>query len=83
MLVLSSISRWLAALIVSLIGVAIASLGSPSVNADVGTQLRDGALEGAEYRRDVPLTLSADMSCDNIAGIPELTEKSVRKAGGS
>ncbi|MCL4255573.1 MAG: hypothetical protein KJ043_17575 [Anaerolineae bacterium] len=43
----------------------------------------DGILEGADYWRDEPMILSAGMGFDNIIGLPELTEETVRGAGGS
>ena len=46
-------------------------------------QLTNGKLEGADYWRDEPAILSAGMGFDNIIGLPELTEASVREAGGS
>ncbi len=46
-------------------------------------QLTNGRLEGADYWRDEPAILSAGMGFDNIIGLPELTEESVRQAGGA
>ncbi len=46
-------------------------------------QLGNGRLEAADYWRDEPVILSAGMGFDNIIGLPELTEESVRQVGGS
>jgi len=46
-------------------------------------QLTNGKLEGADYWRDEPVILSAGYGFDNIIGLPELTEATVRQAGGS
>lgn len=46
-------------------------------------QLTNGRLEGADYWRDEPLILSAGMGFDNIIGLPDVTEETVRAAGGS
>jgi len=46
-------------------------------------QLTDGRLEGADYWRDEPAILAAGMGFDNIIGLPDVTEETVRQAGGS
>lgn len=46
-------------------------------------QLTNGKLEGADYWRNEPVILSASMGFDNIIGLPDLTEETVRQAGGS
>ena len=46
-------------------------------------QLTNGTLEGADYWRDESVILSAGYGFDNIIRLPELTEKTVRQAGGS
>lgn len=46
-------------------------------------QLTNGKLEGADYWSDEPKILSAGMGFDNIIGLPEITEETVRQAGGS
>lgn len=46
-------------------------------------QLTNGKLEEADYWRNEPAILSAGMGFDNIIGLPELTEETVRQAGGS
>jgi hypothetical protein len=46
-------------------------------------QLTNGRLEGADYWRDEPVILSAGMGFDNIIGLPDLTEETIRQAGGS
>jgi hypothetical protein len=46
-------------------------------------ELTDGRLTGADYWRDEPVILSAGLGFDNIIGLPELTQETVRQAGGS
>jgi hypothetical protein len=46
-------------------------------------QLTNGKLVAADYWRDEPVILSAGLGFDNIIGLPELTEETVREAGGS
>src|SRR5690606_30284907 len=46
-------------------------------------QLTNGKLVAADYWRDEPVILSAGLGFDNIIGLPELTEGTVREAGGS
>jgi hypothetical protein len=46
-------------------------------------QLHDGRLVAADYWRDEPMILSAGLGFDNIIGLPEVNEKTVREAGGS
>lgn len=46
-------------------------------------QLMNGRLEGADYWSDKPAILSGGMGFDNIIGLPEINEDSVREAGGS
>lgn len=75
--------RWWVALLASLVGVAIVLVSGLSVNTDIVAQLHNGELVGADYWRDDPLILSASMGFDNIIGLPELTEETVREAGGS
>jgi hypothetical protein len=51
-----------------------------------GSALRgftDGRLEAADYWDDEPSILSAGLGFDNIIGLPELTKKTVRGAGGA
>lgn len=46
-------------------------------------QLTNGKLVEADYWRDEPVILSAGMGFDNIIGLPDLSEETVRQAGGS
>jgi hypothetical protein len=46
-------------------------------------QLTNGELEGADYWSDEPAILGAGMGFDNIIGLPQIDEATVRKAGGS
>jgi hypothetical protein len=46
-------------------------------------QLTNGKLEGADYWSDEPAILSGGMGFDNIIGLPEINEATVREAGGS
>jgi hypothetical protein len=89
--------RWWMALIATLVGIGIASLSGVLFGvglvplgdalADAGrgplAQLHDGQLIAADYWADEPLILSAGMGFENIVGLPELTEETVRAAGGS
>ncbi|MBI5030781.1 MAG: phospholipase [Chloroflexi bacterium] len=76
--------RWWMALVAALVGVGIITLSGPRASLPIIlNQLHNGALEGADYWRDEPMILSAGMGFDNIIGVPELTEKTVREAGGS
>ena len=58
-------------------------LGLQFTQKSVLRQLTNGKLEGAGYWTDQPQILSAGMGFDNIIGLPELTEETVRAAGGS
>ncbi|MBK9093330.1 MAG: hypothetical protein IPM84_11220 [Anaerolineae bacterium] len=76
--------RWWMALVAALVGAGIITLSGPRASLPIIlNQLHDGALEGADYWRDEPMILSAGMGFDNIIGLPELTEETVREAGGS
>ncbi len=46
-------------------------------------QLTNGRLVEADYWSNEPMILSAGLGFDNIIGLPEITEESVRQAGGS
>lgn len=46
-------------------------------------QLADGRLRGADYWRNEPVILSAGLGFDNIIGLPDTTEATVRLAGGA
>jgi hypothetical protein len=46
-------------------------------------QLSNGKLEAADYWSDEPAILSGGMGFDNIIGLPQLDEPTVRDAGGS
>ncbi|MGB3058239.1 MAG: hypothetical protein WBE17_00740, partial [Anaerolineae bacterium] len=71
--------RWWMALVVALVGVGIITLSGPRASLPIIlNQLHDGALEGADYWRAEPVILSAGMGFDNIIGLPELTEETVR-----
>jgi hypothetical protein len=77
--------RWWAAIGATLVGITIVALVGPQAELEIGplTQLHNGELVGADYWRDEPMILSAGMGFDNIVGLPELTEETVREAGGS
>ena len=70
-------------------GVAVVGLGVVAVLAlnllsqSVLRQLTNGRLEGADYWTTKPEILSAGLGFDNIIGLPELSEETVREAGGS
>ena len=63
--------------------VLVALLALQFLQRSVLLQLTNGRLEGADYWRDEPVILSAGYGFDNIIGLPELTEETVRQAGGS
>lgn len=46
-------------------------------------QFTDGKLVGADYWSDEPVILSAGLGFDNIIGLPDLTQETVRQARGS
>ena len=46
-------------------------------------ELTNGRLTGADYWSNEPVILSAGLGFDNIIGLPELTQETVRQAGGS
>jgi hypothetical protein len=75
--------RWWIALLATLVGVGIVTLSGPLVQLNPLSQMHNGELVAADYWADVPLILSAGMGFDNIVGLPELTEETVREAGGS
>jgi hypothetical protein len=75
--------RWWIALLAALVGVGIVTLSGPRIAMNPLAQLHNGELEGADCWRDEPMILSAGMGFDNIVGLPELTEETVRQAGGS
>ena len=63
--------------------VLIALLAYQFLSRSMLWQLTNGRLEGADYWREEPVILSAGMGFDNIIGLPDLTEETVRQAGGS
>jgi hypothetical protein len=75
--------RWWMALLAALVGVGIVTLSGPRVDMNPLALLHNGELEGTDYWSDEPMILSAGLGFDNIVGLPELTEETVREAGGS
>jgi len=63
--------------------VLVAVLVFQFLQQSVLMQLTSGKLEGADYWRDEPIILAAGMGFDNIIGLPDVTEETVRQAGGS
>lgn len=45
--------------------------------------MHDGALVDADHWHEEPMTFSACMGFDNIIGVPDLSEATVRNAGGA
>jgi hypothetical protein len=74
---------WWIALLAALVGVGIVMLSGPRVELNPLAQLHNGELVAADYWADEPLILSAGMGFDNIVGLPEVNEETVREAGGS
>lgn len=77
--------KWWAAIAAMLVGIAIIALAGPKTDLAIGplAQLHNGDLVSADYWGDEPMILSAGMGFDNIIGLPEVTEATVREAGGS
>lgn len=74
----------LATVVVALVGLgAVAVLALNLLSQSVLRQLTNGRLEGADYWTDKPEILSAGLGFDNIIGLPEISEETVRDAGGS
>ncbi len=77
--------QWWAALSATVVGIALVGLVGPQAELEIGplAQLHNGELVAADYWRDEPMILSAGMGFDNIVGLPEVNEETVREAGGS
>lgn len=75
--------RWWAAVPATLIIVAIVPVSGQQTEIGIVGQFHNGALEGADYWRNEPMILSAGMGFDNIIGLPDVTEETVREVGGS
>ncbi len=77
--------RWWATIPATLIGVVVVALVGEPNQLPIAplAQLHSGRLVAADYWRDEPLILSAGMGFEGIIGLPEVTEESVREAGGS
>lgn len=75
--------RWWASLAATLVGVAVVALVGQPTSLDPLAQLHDGKLVAADYWSDEPMILSAGMGFENIIGLPDVDEDSVREAGGS
>ncbi|MFZ4661455.1 MAG: phospholipase [Caldilineaceae bacterium] len=75
--------RWWVAIPVTLVLVAITTLGGPTSASIVVQMTQDGALVGADYWSDEPRILSAGLGFEGIIGIAEYTEETVREAEGS
>lgn len=66
--------------------VVLVAVGVLALNVLMGSvlrQLTNGELADADYWTDEPQILSAGLGFDGIIGLPELTEETVREAGGS
>ena len=77
--------RWWAALGAMLVGLAVIGLVGEREDFEIGplAALHNGELVAADYWADEPMILSAGMGFDNIIGVPEVNEQTVREAGGS
>jgi len=77
--------RWWVALPITLLLVGIVPVsgqqGQPALSPLA--QLHNGELVAADYWSDEPVILSAGLGFDNIIGLPEINEDTVREAGGS
>lgn len=76
-------SRSWTAPLATLIGVIIVLLSGVLWGIDIKPQMLDGTLVAADYWGDEPVILSAGLGFDNIIGLPEITEETVRNAGGT
>ncbi len=76
---------WWVALGITLVSIALVSLVGEQAELETGplAQLHNGMLVAADYWTDEPEILSAGMGFDNIVGLPEVNEETVREAGGS
>lgn len=77
--------RWWAAISATAVGIGVIALVGPQAELELGprSQLHDGQLVAADYCRDKPMILFAGMGFENIVGLPEVNEETVRDAGGS
>ncbi len=77
--------RWWAALLATVVGVGAVALVGEQKELVIGplAALHNGELVSADYWSDEPTILSAGLGFDNIVGVPEITEQTVREAGGS
>ncbi len=77
--------RWWAALGATVVGLAAIALVGEQEDFVIGplAALHNGELVAADYWAAEPLILSAGMGFDNIIGVPEVNEATVREAGGS
>jgi hypothetical protein len=71
------------------VGLALGTIGLVALlvyqqlQRSVLMQLTDGRLVEADYWREEPVILAAGMGFDNIIGLPDTSETTVREAGGS
>lgn len=80
-------SKWTKRILKIVVGfVAVALIAVIALQFILGSVMRrltNGKLEGADYWSEEPVLLSAGMGFDNIIGLPEINESTVREAGGS
>lgn len=77
--------RWWAAIGATAVGILFIALVGEQGTLPIAplNQLHDGQLVAADYWSDEPLILSAGLGFDNIIGLPDVNEETVREAGGS
>ena len=77
--------RWWAAIGATAVGILLITLVGEQGTLPIAplNQLHDGRLVAADYWSEEPLILSAGLGFDNIVGLPDVTEETVREAGGS
>jgi hypothetical protein len=77
--------RWWVALPITLLLVGIVPVSGQQRQSGLSplAQLHNGELVAADYWSDEPVILSAGLGFDNIIGLPEINEETVREAGGS
>jgi hypothetical protein len=77
--------RWWATIGATAVGIVLITLVGEQGTLPFSplNQLHDGQLVAADYWREEPLILSAGMGFENLVGLPEVNEETVREAGGS
>ena len=76
--------KWITRSMIAIAVLALLAVAAAQVlKGSVLRQLDNGKLEAADYWTDRPEILSGGYGFDNIIGLPDLTEETVKDAGGS